>query len=202
MGEVLRKHVDRIVRRIGERSDGAGPAKLAARSGPGPVAANRDPQCDTVGRAFGNAWGKFRRFDRRHVDIERRIILSRFGPRRVDKVQFCVVERRGVVVDVVQPSGIFTDRDLVSRVLAKGRSAHDTRVREVMSSPVVKAKEDTAINVALSLMRSHAIRRVAIVNADDELVGVLSLDDVLILLAEEFEAIGALVEKETPAGAI
>jgi CBS domain-containing protein len=99
-------------------------------------------------------------------------------------------------------AGIVTDRDLVTRVLAKDLSAHDTCVRRVISSPVVKTTEDTTINAALSLMRSHSIRRVAVVNSDDELIGVLSLDDVLMLLAEEFQAIGALIEKGTPAGAI
>jgi CBS domain-containing protein len=117
------------------------------------------------------------------------------------------MHQRGVGTLIVlgkdgQPAGILTDRDLVTRVLAKGLSAHDTRVRDVMSSPVVKADERTDIDAALSLMRSHAIRRVVIVNAEEELVGVLSLDDVLMLMAEEFQAIGALVEKETPAGAM
>lgn len=100
------------------------------------------------------------------------------------------------------PIGILTDRDLVTRVLAKGLDAHETRVSQVMTSPVVTAGEETAIDAALPLMRSGGFRRLPVVDKKGQLVGLLSLDDVLMLLAEELKVVGDLLEKETPAGAI
>jgi CBS domain-containing protein len=117
------------------------------------------------------------------------------------------MHQRGVGTLVVKsdegkPIGILTDRDLVTRVLAKGLDAHEACVRDVMTSPVVQATEDTAIEAALSMMRSGGFRRLPIVGADGQLVGLLSLDDILMLLAEELKVVGDLLEKETPAGAI
>ena len=58
--------------------------------------------------------------------------------------------------------------------------------------------EDASIESALSLMRSGGIRRLPVVDKYGGLVGLLSLDDVLMLLAEEFTQIGQLLERETP----
>jgi len=47
-------------------------------------------------------------------------------------------------------------------------------------------------------MRSGSLRRLPVVNADGKLVGIVSLDDVLGLLVEEFVLIGGLLEREAP----
>jgi CBS domain-containing protein len=60
--------------------------------------------------------------------------------------------------------------------------------------------EGTPIEHALSLMRSGSFRRLPVVGGDGTLVGLVSLDDILSLLAEEFREVGALVEKEMPSG--
>jgi Mg/Co/Ni transporter MgtE len=49
-------------------------------------------------------------------------------------------------------------------------------------------------------MRSGRFRRLPVVDHENRLVGLLSLDDVLMLLAEEFTEIGRLLERETPQG--
>jgi CBS domain-containing protein len=49
-------------------------------------------------------------------------------------------------------------------------------------------------------MQSGCLRRLPVVNGEDKLVGLLSLDDVLMLLAEEFAMIGQVLERETPGG--
>ncbi len=65
--------------------------------------------------------------------------------------------------------------------------------------------EDAPIEEALGLMRCGPYRRLPVVTRDGRLVGILSLDDILDLLAEEFGEIGRLLRKESPesfAGAI
>jgi CBS domain-containing protein len=97
-----------------------------------------------------------------------------------------------------QPVGIVTDRDLTVRVLAKGLDGIDTTVGEVMTPFPQTVYEDTPIEEALRIMRSGPYRRLPVVNPEGKLVGVLSIDDILDLLAEEFEAIGRLLRAERP----
>ncbi len=99
-----------------------------------------------------------------------------------------------------EPVGLLTDRDLVVRVLAQGKDPRQTFVAEVMTRDPRTVTEETPIEHALSLMRSGAFRRVPVVRADGTLAGLVSLDDILSLLAEEFREVGALVEKEMPSG--
>jgi CBS domain-containing protein len=56
--------------------------------------------------------------------------------------------------------------------------------------------ETTPIETALSLMRSGSFRRVPVVDDDGKLVGIVSLDDALGLLAEEVASIGGLIERQ------
>lgn len=113
------------------------------------------------------------------------------------------MHQRGVGTLVIlgaakQPVGIITDRDLVERVLAVGRDPLSTSVGDVMTRDPKTISEDGAIESALSLMRSGRCRRVPVVDHEDQLVGLVSLDDVLMLLAEEFKEVGSLLERETP----
>ncbi len=106
-----------------------------------------------------------------------------------------------VVLDHAQaPIGIITDRDVVERVVAKRLDPDTTRVRDAMTRVPKTIAEDASIESALALMRSGRFRRLPVVDRDDKLVGLLSLDDVLLLLAEEFTQIGRLLERETPRG--
>jgi CBS domain-containing protein len=96
------------------------------------------------------------------------------------------------------PVGIITDRDLTVRVLAEGRDAATTTVADVMRGPLKTVHEETPIEDALRIMRSGPFRRVPVVDGEGKLVGLLSLDDILELLAEEFASIGKLLEAEEP----
>jgi CBS domain-containing protein len=103
-----------------------------------------------------------------------------------------------LVNDAAQPIGIVTDRDLVTRVLARGRNASETLLRDVMTAAPRTMMENDSIEAALSLMRRGNFRRVPVVDKNKKLVGLVTLDDILILLAEEFGDIGRLLEHETP----
>jgi CBS domain-containing protein len=99
-----------------------------------------------------------------------------------------------------RPVGILTDRDLVLRVVAQGKAPRQTQVGEVMTRNPKTISEAAPIEQALSLMRSGSFRRLPVIGSDETLVGLVSLDDILSLLAEEFAQVGTLVEKEMPAG--
>jgi CBS domain-containing protein len=96
------------------------------------------------------------------------------------------------------PIGIVTDRDLAIRVVGKGLDPGSTPVGSLMTQLPEVVNEDTAIEAALGTMRRGPHRRVLVVNDQRELVGLLSLDDILELLSEEFADIGKLVKGESP----
>lgn len=97
-----------------------------------------------------------------------------------------------------KPTGIVTDRDLTVRVLALARDPLTTTVGEVMTPCPATITEDTPLEDALSVMRGGPFRRVVVVDAAGALAGLLSLDDILELLTEEFNQIGKLLQQEAP----
>jgi CBS domain-containing protein len=99
-----------------------------------------------------------------------------------------------------RPVGILTDRDLVLRVVAQGKDPRQTQVGEVMTRDPKMISEGAPIEQALALMRSGSFRRLPVIGSDETLVGLVSLDDILSLLAEEVAQVGILMEKEMPAG--
>ena len=103
-----------------------------------------------------------------------------------------------VLDDDRRPIGILTDRDLAVRVVGDGRDPYTTAVAAVMTGAVQTAFGEMPIEDALSRMRAHAVRRLVVVREDGVLIGILSLDDVLALIAEEFRQVGSLLERESP----
>lgn len=108
-----------------------------------------------------------------------------------------VEERDGATI----PVGIVTDRDLVVEIMATGLDPGVITVGDIMEQELVTVKESVGIFEAIQYMRSKTVRRLPIVNEKSELIGILSLDDLLELLSEEMLAIAKLVnyqrQKET-----
>lgn len=100
-----------------------------------------------------------------------------------------------VLGDDRKPMGILTDRDVAVRCVAENRDPDTTTLDVVMSVPVTCVHESTAIETALSRMAGAQARRLAVVDDDERLVGILALDDVLELLAEEAATIGKLLKQ-------
>ncbi|HVJ67648.1 MAG TPA: CBS domain-containing protein [Caulifigura sp.] len=104
-----------------------------------------------------------------------------------------------VVVDEANhPIGMLTDRDLTVRVVAAGRVPEATTVQDVMSPSPVTVTEATSLENSLATMRRAGVRRVPVVDSRDRLVGLLSIDDVLILLHKEFSEISRLLVESSP----
>jgi len=82
------------------------------------------------------------------------------------------------VVDGKKVIGLITDRDIVVRCIAEGKNPMDTRVGDAMTKSVRKVKEDATINEVLTMMSSAEIRRLPVVDRNDDLVGIVSIGDV------------------------
>lgn len=123
-------------------------------------------------------------------DESARVAASRMHSRKVGTL---------IVVDeAMAPVGLLTDRDLTTRVLAEGKDGNATPVSKVMSPAPSTVEENTSIEDALAIMRSGTFRRLPVVDGEGQLVGIVSLDDILELLAEEFSEIGWLLRQEEP----
>ena len=94
-----------------------------------------------------------------------------------------------VITEDTKPVGIVTDRDLVLRVLAKGDDPQTVALRTVMTTSLVCVPETTALEEAAARMRTYHIRRLVVVNAAGELVGIFALDDMLELVGEYQETL-------------
>lgn len=103
-----------------------------------------------------------------------------------------VVERGGVRV----PVGIVTDRDLVVEIMAPELSQTAMTVGDIMVADLVTMRENTGVFETIQYMRAKGVRRLPVVNGDGGLVGILALDDLLELLAEELFALAKLVKYE------
>lgn len=82
------------------------------------------------------------------------------------------------VVDGRKIIGLITDRDIVVRAIADGKNLDAVRVNEVMSKQVRSVKEDTPVRDVLELMSGAQVRRVPVVNDQNELVGIVSMKDI------------------------
>ena len=101
-----------------------------------------------------------------------------------------VVEQRG---QRRVPVGIVTDRDIVIAVVAKRVSPNDITIGEVMSTELLTVNQDNGIEHALREMRRAGVRRAPVVDSSGELVGVLSIDDVVDHLAVQLGHIADII---------
>jgi CBS domain-containing protein len=91
------------------------------------------------------------------------------------------------VLDGTKLVGIFTERDVLDRIVLEGKSPTATRVREVMSCPVHTVLGTTSIAEAANVMRERQIRHLAVVDDDGDLLGVLALPFILYDLMGQLE---------------
>lgn len=104
-----------------------------------------------------------------------------------------VIEERG---GRRHPVGIVTDRDLVVEVVAAGVNPEALKVGDIMGPEVATVRESEGLFEALRYMRNKGVRRMPVVDASGALVGILTLDDLLGLLAEEMMELAKLVSHE------
>jgi CBS domain-containing protein len=80
-----------------------------------------------------------------------------------------------IVVDNEMPVGIVTERDFVRRIMARGK-AFDTKISDVMSSPLVTISPDASVKGAARKMVKHRIRRLPVLK-EHKLVGIIVVSD-------------------------
>ncbi|HEX9626798.1 MAG TPA: CBS domain-containing protein [Acidiferrobacterales bacterium] len=100
-------------------------------------------------------------------------------------------ERDGLRV----PVGILTDRDLVVEILAKGVALDAVNVGDIMTTELLTARESDDTYDTIARMRNGGVRRMPVVDAHGALTGIIAVDDLLDLLAEELGSLARLVAR-------
>jgi len=97
-------------------------------------------------------------------------------------------------------TGVITDRDLVIRVMARGRSAARTRVREVMTTgPFATCGLDDDVSIAAERMAAAQVSRIVVLDAAERVAGVLSLSDLAARAdAGAYRVLRAVTRREAP----
>lgn len=104
-----------------------------------------------------------------------------------------------VVVREDRPVGVITDRDLTLRVLAESRDPEKTSVADVVTyDPIVLTTHD-GIETALEKMRTHGIRRLPIVDVNGKIAGLVTADDVMMLVGRELSMLAEGIESASDA---
>ncbi len=83
-----------------------------------------------------------------------------------------------IIVNGKKPIGILTERDIVRRITAVGLNPEILTVEKVCSKPVVAVNQILQIDDAVDIMRDNKIRRLIVVDNDDEVVGSITSDDI------------------------
>ena len=102
-----------------------------------------------------------------------------------------------LIVENDEPIGIVTDRDLALEVVTK-RLDFDTTAKEVMTRDPVTVTEDTGVAELSERMKHGRVRRIPIVDDEGKLTGIVTLDDLVVLLEGEMEDLAAVIKSEAP----
>lgn len=94
------------------------------------------------------------------------------------------------------PVGIVTDRDVVIEVVATELDPNVITVGDIMPQNLLVVKEDADLHEAIQSMATRGVRRLPVVNNKAELVGIVSLDDLLGITANIIGNFAKLVTKE------
>ncbi len=95
-----------------------------------------------------------------------------------------------------EPKGILTDRDIAVNVVAQGQDPAKTQVGTLIRRKPTVIREDKGVLDATKLLSKHGVRRLPVVSREGKLVGIISLDDLLMLLGSELSHIASTLASE------
>lgn len=94
--------------------------------------------------------------------------------------------------------GIVTERDICWKVVAKGKIAKNTKVKEIMSTPLQTIEPTSTLEQAAAKMKNSDVKRLVVINKHQKLVGIISYSDILRILPAVIDIVEekARIEKD------
>ncbi len=98
--------------------------------------------------------------------------------------------------DPPTPVGMVTDRDLVVEIMAENVPVERLGIGDVMSNELASAREDEGVWDVIQRMRAKGVRRMPVMDLGGGLAGIVTMDDMVELLAEELSDLARLMHRE------
>jgi CBS domain-containing protein len=111
---------------------------------------------------------------------------------REEGVGSVVIEEEG------RPVGIVTDRDLAMAVLEPRADPTEVTAEEIMTEEPTVARHDEGVFEVTKRMFDAHVRRMPLVDDEGAVVGIITLDDFLVLFTDELNGLAGVVEAESP----
>lgn len=131
-----------------------------------------------------------------------RVVTAHKGTPIVDVARLMRDRHVGCVVIVdeikgnIHPIGLITDRDLALEVVAAEVNPEKLSAEDIVVRDIILAAEDEGILETLHSMRKHGVRRLPVVNRSGSLVGIVSADDMIELIAQEMKELAKMISVE------
>ena len=90
-----------------------------------------------------------------------------------------------LVIDDGQVVGIMSERDYARKVALQGRVSKSTSVKDIMTADVISVRPDQTVDSCMVLMTDKHIRHLPVIDADDNLLGLISIGDVVKMVISE-----------------
>lgn len=94
------------------------------------------------------------------------------------------------------PVGIVTDRDIVVEIVVNRLDPETVLLGEIMAEDLATVRERDGVFETIQLMRSKGVRRIPVIDDKGALVGIIAVDDLIQLLAEEMGELSKLIVHE------
>jgi signal-transduction protein with cAMP-binding, CBS, and nucleotidyltransferase domain len=114
-------------------------------------------------------------------------IVANAGKSAQDVAEMMVKKKIGSVIVIDKnghPIGIITERDMVKRVCSKDIAASRIKIEEIMSTPLITIMSYDSVDTASRIMIKNNIKRLAVLEEDNRIVGLLSVTDIIRRLAK------------------
>jgi CBS domain-containing protein len=82
------------------------------------------------------------------------------------------------VIEEGRLQGIISERDYARKVILKSKNSHETRVREIMTSPALFVKPEDSVSECMRMMTAHRVRHLPVLEGE-RLAGILSIGDLV-----------------------
>ena len=105
-----------------------------------------------------------------------------------------------VVVKDESLAGLITDRDILAKVVAKGKDINKTTIGDIMSKEVIYVKPDLDIEDAAEIMTENGVKKLPVID-NDTLLGIITASDIIAAhpkIMEKIESLVLLAKKEKP----